>query len=195
MNLWLIVTISAVFIISALGAYLGVRAIRTIRTAGASQGDIESGEKIPMALLQQRALWNILSIFIGIAIMFWLFLGHTVTDFFQDTALRISLTVVLTATLLVNLFLMLPTTKKGKWAKHFDERDELVLNRASNFQIIGILILSVIWTVGLTEYYWDAGSIPIDFPYLMFWSNFLMLFLSRSIGIVYGYWWIDRYGN
>jgi len=195
MNLWLYLTISVAFIISALAAYLGVRAIRTIRSARAQQGDNDSSEKIPMALLQQRALWNILSMFVGVSIMFWLFSGHTVTDFFKDTTLRISLTGVLTVTLLVNLYLMLPTTKKGKWARYFDERDELVLNRASNFQIIGILILSVIWTVGLTEYYWDAGSIPIDFPYLMFWSNFLMLFLSRSIGIVYGYWWIDRYGN
>ncbi|NQV29457.1 MAG: hypothetical protein HQ508_01095 [Candidatus Marinimicrobia bacterium] len=90
---------------------------------------------------------------------------------------------------------MLPTSKQGRWSKLLDEWDEIVLSRASAFQLSGLLILSVIWTIGLSEYYWKAGSIPIVIPYLMFWSNFLMLFLSRSIGMVYGYWWMDHYGN
>ncbi len=195
MNIWLSVTMLSAFIISALAAYLGVRALKNIRATRKLNEQRDESVKIPMAILQQRSLWNILSMFIGIIVMAWIFDGHSVSEFFQNDTLRISLTAVLTATLLINLFLMLPTSKRGKWAKYFDERDELVLQRAGNFQIVGILILSVIWTVGLTEYYWEIGSIPIDIPYLMFWSNFLMLFLSRSVGIVYGYFWIDRYGN
>jgi len=195
MNIWLSSTMLGAFLVSAMAAYLGVRALQVLRLRKAKME--QSGEvvNIPMAILQQRSLWNMLSISIGVAIILWLFKGHAVTEFFQNDKLRISLTAVVALTLLVNLFLMLPTSQKGRWSKLFDERDELVLQRAGSFQIIGILILSVIWTVGLTEYYWEAGSIPVDIPYLMFWSNFLMLFLSRSIGIVYGYWWIDRYGN
>ena len=195
MNIWFGVTMMSAFIISAFGAYLGVRALQVMRAKRILSGEGDSSIKIPMAILQQRSLWNILSMFIGIGVMTWLFSGHSVSEFFQNASLRISLGSVLTITLLVNLFLMLPTSKRGRWAKHFDERDDLVLQRAGSFQISGILTLSVIWTFGLTEYYWEAGSIPIDIPYLMFWSNLLMLFLSRSIGIVYGYWWIDHYGN
>ncbi len=195
MNTWLIITVSIAFLVSAFGAYLGVKTLRSLRDRKRALTENGEQQKIPMAAIQQRALWNILSMFIGLIILFWMFDGHAVTDFFKDDTFRISSTGVLCVMLLINLFLMLPTSKKGKWSELFDERDELVLTRAGTFQLVGILLLSVIWTVGLTEYYWTAGAIPIDIPYLMFWSNFLMLFLSRSIGIVYGYWWMDRYGN
>ncbi|MBC8375408.1 MAG: hypothetical protein H8E26_05125 [FCB group bacterium] len=195
MNIWFGVTMVSAFIVSALAAYLGVRALQVLKVRKAKLE--EGGEivNIPMAILQQRSLWNILSITIGVLIISWLFKGYAVSEFFANDKLRISITAVVAVTLMVNLFLMLPTSKKGRWSKMFDERDELVLSKASNFQIVGLLILSVIWTIGLTEYYWEAGSIPIDIPYLMFWSNFLMLFLSRSVGIVFGYWWLDHYGN
>jgi hypothetical protein len=195
MNIWFLTTMIAAFILSAVGAIIGVR---TLRAMQARKGIVNHGDEsltIPMAALQQRALWNIFSMFVGMGIMVWLFSGHEVTDFFEDDRFRIWLTSVIVLTLLINLLLMLPTSRRGRWSKLFDERDELVLSRASAFQLTGLLCLSVIWTIGLTEHYWNAGSIPIDIPYLMFWSNFLMLFLSRSIGIVYGYWWLDRYGN
>lgn len=195
MNIWFAITMMSTFIISAIAVYLGVRALQVLKLRKAKLSD--GGELVnnPMAILQQRSLWNILSITIGVLVISWLFKGHAVSEFFGNDNLRFGITAVVALTLMMNLFLMLPTTKKGRWSKLFDERDELVLSRASNFQISGLLILSVIWTIGLTEYYWEAGSIPIDIPYLMFWSNFLMLFLSRSVGIVYGYWWLDHYGN
>ncbi|MBT4359836.1 MAG: hypothetical protein HOD11_02585 [Candidatus Marinimicrobia bacterium] len=195
MNVWLIVTLSLGFVVSALGIYLAVRTLQKMRTGQFNSEGDGAADDVSMAIIQKRSFWNILSMFIGICIMTWLFWGHSVSDFFQNTSLRISLTSALTLTLLVNLFLMLPTSKRGSWSKMFDERDELVLQRAGAYQISGILLLSVVWTFGLTEYYWDAGSIPIAIPYIMFWSNLLMVFFSRSIGIVYGYWWIDRYGN
>lgn len=195
MNIWLSTTMMGTFLVSAMAAYLGVRALQVLKLRKAKMEQGGEQISIPMALLQQRSLWNILSITVGVLIMLWLFKGHAVTEFFQNDRLRISLTVVVALTLMINLFLMLPTARKGRWSKLLDERDHLVLSRATNFQIVGLLSLSVIWTIGLTEYYWEAGAIPIDIPYLMFWSHFLMLFLSRSVGIVYGYWWLDHYGN
>ncbi len=194
MNIWFLTTMLAAFLLSAVGAFIGVRTLRSVRFRGSH---IPGSEEItnPMADLQRRALWNLLTMFVGISIMLYLFAGHSVTDFFKDDTFRIGFTFVVAMTLVINLILMLPTSKRGRWSKLFDERDELVLSRASAFQLTGLMILSVIWTFGLTEYYWNVGAIPIDIPYLMFWSNFLVLFLCRSIGIVYGYWWLDHHGN
>jgi len=173
MNIWVGVTMLVGFIVSGLAVYLGIKAMQSIRANRLLEGGADADEKIPMALLQQRSLWNILSMFVGIALMMWLFAGHPVSGFFENDSLRMSITAVLVVTLMANLFLMLPTSKKGKWSDAYDERDEIVLQRATSFQTFGLFGINVIWSLGLTEYYWDAGSIPIDIPYLMFWSNFL----------------------
>ncbi len=195
MNIWFGVTMVSALFVSGMAAYMGIRALQRLKER---KSQLEAGGEIiniPMAMLQKRSLWNILSITIGVLVISWLFKGHAVSEFFADDKLRISITAVIALTLMVNLFLMLPTSKKGRFSNMFDERDELVLTKASNFQIVGLLLLSVVWTIGLTEYYWEAGSIPVDIPYLMFWSNFLMLFFSRSVGIVFSYWWLDHHGN
>ena len=57
------------------------------------------------------------------------------------------------------------------------------------------MMLVVVWTMALTEVYWEAGQIPISMLTLLFWSCMIMLFLARSVGIIVGYWWLDRYGN
>ena len=195
MNFWLSTTMLAAFLISATAAYLAVRALQVLKLRKAKIDHGGEVIKIPMALLQKRSLWNIVTIATGVSTIMWLFKGHAVTDFFQNEEFRITLTGVIMVTLGISVLLMLPTSRKSRWSKLLDERDRLVLSRATNFQVVGIMILGFVWTIGLTELYWEAGTIPIDIPYLVLWSQFLMLFLSRSIGIVYGYWWLDHYGD
>ena len=195
MNGWMSLTIMISIMLSILGSIIGVRTIRRLRLMARGRSDAELPTPMPMAMLQTRAMWNLVVTTLGIAVLFLMFAGQPITEFFWDARYGGSLTLVIMIVIIINAIMMAPTGKKGKWARLLDERDEVVLALANQWQIIGLVILSIIWTIGLTETYWDSRSIPITFPYLMFWSNLLMLSFSRSLGIIYGYWWLNHYGN
>lgn len=193
MNAWVVITFAAGVVICGLGIYTAIRSMQQGHERVRDQKG--QNENIPMTLMQIRSIWAMVNILAGSGLIIYLIISRPITDFFEDASYRIVVTVILTVMLLINLFIMIPTSRKGKWSDLLDERDQQVLDKATNFQIAGILLINAIWAVGLTEYYWSVQTIPIQFPYLMFWSSFLMLFLSRSVGIIYGYWWMNHYGN
>ena len=60
--------------------------------------------------------------------------------------------------------------------------------------MLAVIFSLVAWSIALTESYWDEGQIPVIFPYLMFMSTLIVSTLAQSIGILIGYWEMERNG-
>jgi hypothetical protein len=68
-----------------------------------------------------------------------------------------------------------------------DERDRAILARSLSVESMIVLLSLVVWTVVLTEVYWDEGVAPVGYFQLLFWSTFVGGAFGRSLGIVMGY--------
>ena len=75
-----------------------------------------------------------------------------------------------------------------------DERDRLIMDRAPRVQWLAVVFSLVAWTIALTEIYWEQGQIPVVFLYLIFMSVLIVSTLAQSLGIIIGYWRMDRNG-
>ena len=111
-----------------------------------------------------------------------------VTSFFDNDVMRWTVTGLIVGVLVSWAILLAPIRMGTGPAKAlYDERDETVVRRASHVQLWGVIGAVIIWTIALTEIYWDEGEIPIVFPYLIFWSIMIVNTLAQAIGILIGY--------
>jgi hypothetical protein len=76
----------------------------------------------------------------------------------------------------------------------FDERDKTVIERAVKAQWWAVVLSLVGWIIGLSEHYHAQGQIPVIFLSLIFFSTLIASTLAQSIGILYGYWRMNRNG-
>lgn len=79
------------------------------------------------------------------------------------------------------------STKRKQGALVLDERDRAVLARSFSVESMVVLVSLVAWTVGLTEVFWDEGSVPIAYLQLLFWTTFIGGAMGRSLGVILGY--------
>ena len=138
-----------------------------------------------MAPLQKRALYSLL---IGLAMAIALvavFVIKGVAAFDEDVGFRfivygLWIGVPLVYLILVNLTLRKPI--------QIDERDRLIMERASKTQLLVVIFSLVAWVVVLTEVYWEPGQVPVVFLTLIFISTLVVSTLAQSLGILIGYW-------
>lgn len=78
-------------------------------------------------------------------------------------------------------------TKRAEGNVALDERDRAVLARSFSVESMVVLVSLVAWTVGLTEVFWDEGSVPVAYLQLLFWTTFIGGAMGRSLGIILGY--------
>ena len=74
----------------------------------------------------------------------------------------------------------------------FDERDKKVIDRASKVQWWAVILSLVAWVIGLSEHYHAQGQIPVIFLSLIFFSTLIASTLAQSVGILFGYWRMNR---
>ena len=140
-----------------------------------------------MAPLQKRA-WLALAVALafGAAIVAVLVI-QGVNAFHEDTLTRVIVSVLFVGGLaLYAVSLAFPPLRRGPVLR--DERDEEVARRAPLVQLWAVVFSLVAWMIDLTEVYWDQGSIPIVFPYLIFISIMIVSVLAQAAGILIGYW-------
>jgi hypothetical protein len=156
------------------------------------------GEKvaIPASPIQRRALVSMLITLATIISVTILYLRHGVVAMSEVDSLRHLFTLIVIATALIDGATMIPFIPlAGSKRLLADERDRQILRGAPAFQGVTLLLLSVIWAIALTEGYWYQQAIPIQYPNLIFWTNVLFFFLSWSVGVLYGYWRMNVYGE
>lgn len=139
-----------------------------------------------MAPLQKRAWLGLgIGVVTSAAILVVLIIKGA-TSFYDDNAMRWLITGLVVGMLVAWAVILAPSIS-GRGKALYDERDKAIIRRAQQVQLWGVIGLMVVWTIALTEVYWDQGQIPIVFPYLIFWSVMMVNMLSQSIGILIGY--------
>lgn len=145
-----------------------------------------------MAPLQKRAWWGLgIGLAFGIALLLVFIIKGDVNTFSEDQSYRITVSVLWVGGLVAYLIVMSLTLRRKD---QIDERDKIILDRATKMQLWALIITMVAWTISLTEVYWDTGCIPVIYPYLIFMSILIINTIAQSLGIIIGYWSINRNG-
>jgi hypothetical protein len=145
-----------------------------------------------MAPLQKRALYSfVIGLVLTIALIIVLVLQGDITAFERDLRLRLFMYAVLIGVPLIYLILVSLTLRKPT---QFDERDRLIIEKSSRAQWLAVIFSLVVWTIALTEIYRDQGQVPVVFLNLIFMSALIISALAQSLGILVGYWDMNRNG-
>jgi len=141
-----------------------------------------------MAPLQKRAMYGLaFGVVWAVAIIVVFIVKGGVSTFSEDQGFRLIINGLWVGGLIFYGILMLTLRKQSQ----IDERDRLILGRAPVVQLWAVIFSLVIWTIVLTESYWDQGIPPI-FMYLVFMSTLIVSAVAQSIGILIGYWRMGR---
>lgn len=143
-----------------------------------------------MAPLQKRAWWGLatgLVFAIAFGLVFVLMGG--IERFDEDANFRIIIDVLWVGGLVANLIIVnLALRKPGL----VDERDRLILDRAPRVQWLVVVFTLVAWTIALNEVYHETGQMPTVFLFIVFMSVLIVSTLAQCLGIIIGYWRMDR---
>ena len=141
-----------------------------------------------MSPLQKRALYGMaFGVVWAVAIIVVFIVKGGVSTFSEDQGFRLIIDGLWVGGLIFYGILMLTLRKQSQ----VDERDRLILGRAPVVQLWAVIFSLVIWTIVLTESYWDQGIPPI-FMYLVYMSTLIVSAVAQSIGILIGYWRMGR---
>lgn len=145
-----------------------------------------------MAPLQKRALYSFITgLILTIILVVILAVQGDITAFERDVNLRLVMYAVMIGVPLVYLILVNLTLRKPS---QIDERDRLIIERSNRVQWMAIIFSLAAWMIGLTEVYREQGQVPIAFITLIFVSILIISILAQSLGILLGYWRMNRNG-
>lgn len=181
------VTAASGVVLLLVGMGLLIRSLLRERRAKMVLDDQGKAIRLPLAPLQKRAL---LSLAIGVvmsAAIVAVFLVKGTVSLSEEKGMRLLVTALFLGGIGSYLILLLRTSGKGG-STALDERDQRILTQAPAVQVMAMLIALAAWAITLTEVYWDEGAIPIDYPYLVFLSVFIVNMLAAAFGILLGYW-------
>jgi peptidoglycan/LPS O-acetylase OafA/YrhL len=143
-----------------------------------------------MAPLQKRAWWGLaIGLVFSIAFLLVFILRGGIQTFDENATFRIIIDALMIGSLVANLVIVnLPLRQHGM----VDERDRLIADRAPRIQWLAVIIALVACTIALNEVYQETGLIPAVFLYVLFMSVLIVSTLGQSLGILIGYWRMDR---
>ena len=145
-----------------------------------------------MAPLQKRAWWGLaVGLVFAIAFVLVFIAKGGIQTFEEDQGFRVIIDVLWVGGLVANLVIVnLALRKPGM----VDERDKLILDRAPRIQWLAVVFTMVTWTIALSEVYHETSLIPAVFLYVIFMSVLIISTLAQSLGILIGYWRMNRSG-
>ena len=145
-----------------------------------------------MPVLQKRALYSlVIGLVLTIILIAVLVAQGDVAELEENLNLRLIMYAVLVGVPLVYLVLVGLTLRKPT---QVDERDRLIIERSSRTQWLAVIFALATWTIVLTEIYREKGQVPVTFLNLIFISILIIGTLAQSLGILIGYWRMNRNG-
>jgi hypothetical protein len=143
-----------------------------------------------MAPMQKRAWWGLgLGGAFAIAFAAVFVAAGGIETFDTNQAVGLTIDFLMLGALVVNLIVINIPIRKRNLA---DERDVEIFERAPRFQWLAVIFTIVGWTIGLTEYYHATRLVPTVWLYVVFMSVMIVSTLGQSLGILVGYWRMDR---
>ena len=145
-----------------------------------------------MAPLQKRALYSlVIGLVFAIALIVVFIAKGDVTTFDEDPGFRLIVYALWIGVPLAYLIVVNLTLRKPD---QVDERDRLIMGRAPRVQLLAVIFSLLAWVIVLTEIYWDQRQVPVIFLTLIIISTLIISTLAQSLGILIGYWRMERYG-
>ena len=144
-----------------------------------------------MAPLQKRAFYGLIfgiAWAIAIVVVFILKGGASVFD--SDRTFRLIMDGIWVGGLIVYLVLFYAILRRTNLV---DERDRLIYDRSPRTQWLAVILSLVAWVIGLTEGFRGQG-VPTVYLYLMLFTILCVSAIAGSIGILVGYWRMNRDG-
>jgi hypothetical protein len=145
-----------------------------------------------MAPLQKRAL---ISLSMGLALAIALivvFVTGDIDAYATDLGFRLIVYALWVGVPVVYL-LLINVTRLSR-LKQVDERDRLIKDRAPKIQWLSVIFTLVVWYIVLNDLYWDQGQLPVVYLTLILISTLVISALAESLGILIGYWRMNRNG-
>jgi hypothetical protein len=144
-----------------------------------------------MAPLQKRAFYGLIfGIAWAITIVAVFILKGGAVAFDADQGFRLIMDGIWIGGLVVYLVLFYPILRKPDLV---DERDKLIYDRSPRMQWLAIIFTLAAWVIGLSEAFRGQG-VPTIFLYVMFFTILCVSAVAQCIGILAGYWRMNRNG-
>ncbi|MFC2069576.1 hypothetical protein ACFLTB_00160 [Chloroflexota bacterium] len=145
-----------------------------------------------MAPLQKRSLYSLITgLVLAIALAVVFITRGDVTTFDDDLGFRLTVYALWIAVPLAYLIIVQLTLRKPE---QIDERDRLIIVKASKTQYLAVLFSLVAWVIALTEVFWEQGQVPVIYLTLIMISTLIISTIAQSLGILIGYWGMERNG-
>jgi hypothetical protein len=191
MDIWMLLVLVSVIGLAVVAIALSIGSIR--RYQKVVRAEQRSGEKvkIPASPIQRRAMLSLLITISSLIAITLLLLENGVVNTFDTDTLRHTFTLIVLSVIVINAAMIIPLRSKS----NVDERDARIVREAPMFQASAMLTLSAFWAIGLTETFRAQQAIPIEFAYLFFWINTLVYFIAWAMGVLFGYWRMNTYGE
>lgn len=142
--------------------------------------------RLPLTVLQVRALWALGLGTITLFLIMLVFIDRGAEHYYDQNGMRVLVYLIaLGGASAYGLVHLVTAVRNRGWRK--DERDIAVLHWAPTVQVTGMTITLAMWAIGLTEAYWSTGYVPIAFPILIFLSTLIVGGLFQALGILIGY--------
>jgi hypothetical protein len=143
-----------------------------------------------MAPLQKRAWWGLATgLVFAVAFVLVFILKGGIETFDKDANFRIIIDVLWIGGLVANLVIVnLALNKPGM----VDERDKMIADRSPRIQWLAVVFTMVAWVIALNEAYQKTDLIPAVFLYVIFMSVLMVSTIAQCLGIIIGYWRMDR---
>jgi hypothetical protein len=150
--------------------------------------DLPPGESMSPAPVQRLARRALVAIVLLVALAVSLVVVYGPETWWNDDPLRLTVTGVLLAALVVLLLFnirvrALATRDEGA----FDERDEIILGRSCAGVGGAMMTVMAAWMIGLIESHQPSGMIPSYWLHLVFWSLVMTNVIATMAGIVLSY--------
>lgn len=150
--------------------------------------ELSPGESLPRTPLERLArqilMLGLLLVILAGAIVVW----AGAERFYQDDTIRITVTLLLMAALLVVAGFAF---RASHWARQrtgpLDERDRAILEHAPAIEGGPMIVALALWVVGLQQTFWGAGAVPLVYLYLVFWSVLMVKAMALPVGVLIGY--------
>ena len=143
-----------------------------------------------MTPIQKRAWCGLaIGLVFGVAFIIVFFTMGGIKKFDEDQSFRITIDALAIAALVINLIIVnMPLRKRNMT----DERDLRIIEWAPRVQWLAVIFTLVAWTIGLSLLYNDTDLVPSAFLFIIMLSVLVVSTLAQSIGILVGYWRMDR---
>jgi hypothetical protein len=77
---------------------------------------------------------------------------------------------------------------KARGESVLDERDQVIVHRATHWTLVGVLVYIFVGGIVLTEIFYDEGRVPVSYVFLGALSVLLVSLIVQAAATLFAYW-------